>query len=180
MGTTPIYKLPYVESSDAISTYPTTGKANAQAVETAISGVAALGNPAVRVARSKTAPQVITTAGTFYTLTYETDEANGTGYLDYFNGVFTVPTAGVYLIAVTQHVQSTGGLATFKTYIGGTLRSTFVYQTPANASCSFVLCWRMAADQTIYVNATHNIANSTMYGGSSTRYSYIDITRVAA
>jgi hypothetical protein len=30
MGTTPIYKLPYVESSEAISTYPTTGKANAR------------------------------------------------------------------------------------------------------------------------------------------------------
>ena len=136
--------------------------------------------PAPRTLRRKSTSQALTTASTYYTITFDVDGANGTG-IGYSGGVFTVPEAGVYLINPLVLVQGSGaptirvriiaaGLNLGEeTVIGGSGNNTFTQSRSI----------RLAAGETIYLEAQSTLTGFSVTG-STPAYTMIDITRISA
>lgn len=137
-------------------------------------------SPAPRTLRRKSASQALTVASTWYTITFDVDEGNGTG-IAYSGGVFTVPEAAVYLINPLVLVQGPGaptirvrivaaGLNLGEeTVIGGSGNNTFTQSRSV----------RLAAGETIYMEAQSTLTGLSVTG-STPKYTMIDITRISA
>lgn len=135
-----------------------------------------------RIARYKSVAQTLTTANTYYTLTYESEDEPGVG-IAYAGGVFTFSEAGVYQVNMVQHFSAMTG--------NPQLRFTFLVNGASNGyqvsggisavlseSLSMSKAWRFAAGDTLAMQAYCSNAGQAAYG-SSARYSFIDITKIA-
>ena len=174
MGTTPTYALPYPELTD-VANVPADMRELAEAVE---GSMGAYSTP--RAARLKSVPQTLTAAATYYTLTYETDQANGTG-ITYSNGIFTVSRAGVYQVNAFQHFTLTGtAQVRLAMNVDGASSATAI-SSPAATSVTLTLgrSWRMNAGSTFSITAQGSTAGQVAYG-SSAAYSTVDITLIAS
>jgi hypothetical protein len=171
MGTTPIYQIPYTEPADDVATYPAQDRAQAEAVEAAL----ATHNTA-RAERYKNVAQTATAAATYYTITYEIEEQPAIG-ITYLNGLFTVASAGMYQVNVTQHFQLTG-TARLNITKDGTTEIELIAPINNSGSLATSKMCTCNAGSTISIRAQSSVAGGTIYG-SSARYSTIDITLTA-
>ena len=139
--------------------------------------------PAVpSISRRKDTPQTLTTASTYYTITWEALERPDVG-ITYSGGVFTFTEAGLYQVNVTQHFSPITANPQFRLaftvnglvylyQVGGGVSSTL------SQSVSLARVWRFEVGDTLAIQAYSTNANQAAYGGAS-RYSVIDITKIA-
>lgn len=170
MGTTPIYALPYVEPADQLNTYPAADKAAKEKIELALDLAPS------RMSRVKTTTQALP-AGTFTTLVYETDEG-GAKDITYATGVFTVARAGLYLINICQHFSTGTGGMVIRLYVGSVVAALSILDGTPN-SVAVSRTWRVAAGEQLRVEG-NNTSGGNAYGNATSRYSFIDITRLSS
>ena len=134
------------------------------------------------VARRKDPSQTLVTASTYYTLTYEALETPDVG-ITYSGGVFTFTEAGIYQVNATQHFSSISANPQLRLafMVNGVI---YLYQVSGGVSSSLSQSvslnrsWRFAIGDTLQIQGFSTNANQQAYGGSS-RYSVIDITKIA-
>jgi len=128
----------------------------------------------------KSAAQVMATASTWYTCTFENVEAS-LGGIAYSNGIFTVPVAGEYAINWCSHIQNTTTTTTVNTSVlknGVSIAETSNGAVGSNKNWSLAKTVKCEAGDTLAIRAKVNVANANMYGTSAIRYTWIDITLV--
>lgn len=175
MDTTPIYQLPYVEPADHPNVYPAADRAQAEAVEAALATYAS-----PRMLRKKTAAQPLTAANTYYNVTFESDEGNGTG-VTYSNGVFTIGRAGVYQINTMGNLTGpASSTVRWRLVVDGTIPAGEAISsgTGGLATLSVSRAYRFTAGQTFTVQAQANATGSSV-NGSGIGYTMIDLTLIA-
>ena len=134
----------------------------------------------VHYAAYKTAAQTMPTANAWYTCTFENIETNEGG-ITYAAGVFTVPVAGQYAINWSTHIQGTISTSSVTLGLlknGLTIGDHSYGTTNTNKNWSMSRVVRCAAGDTLAARGRTNVANTTFYGSSSYKYTYIDITLV--
>lgn len=177
MGQTSIYQLPYPEPTDAVANYPALGQSLAGKVEAALATYAT-----PHVARYKNVQQALTAAATWYTVTFEVDEASQTrAGITYANGIFTVARAGVY--QVNTCLDFTGTAQHYRSRIAAgapapaAVESIADIDGPATATNSRALL--LPAGGTVTISAYAVTATGGIVYGSGIKYTTVDITLIA-
>lgn len=175
MGTTPNYKIPYVEPSDALVSFPTTDKLAAEAVDKL--PLAVFIN--ARLTASQSVPNAVVTA---VTLAQDAAEpAPATDWFTIVNGEIAVAKAGLYHIAGSAtFVANATGVRNVYIQMNSsvTVHRTSVPGNAVQASATVGRTLRLAAGTVIglWVYQTSGVALNL---DSSNRQCLLDIVRVA-
>jgi hypothetical protein len=135
--------------------------------------------PAVHISRAKTTSQTMATASTYYTITYDVEEAgNVPGDITYAAGIFTFPSGGVYHLDVGIHFQiSTVANLALSPMFNASRMALFTLNLTQNGSLGLSRVWHFNPGDTFSMQAQSSLANTIAYG-AGTKYSFIDITRI--
>lgn len=133
-----------------------------------------------RTLRSKSVNQALTTASTYYTIPFDVDDASGGSIgITHSNGVFTVPTAGVYQINVQVLISgASAAQARVRTTVAGLAVRESV-GLANNVTIHTSLTVRCAAGDTIYSEAIV-VGTGAAITGSTAKYTMCDISRISA